>query len=224
MFNVVRPLQVPESLISQRTYKSEDVIVALRAMFHNKCYLCEQDSLADPEVEHFIPHDNDPLLKFGWSNLYYACRRCNGIKSNSHVNLLDCTLSNGNVSDDIIHFAGNAAVGEILIKASNNNPSPEVINTVNLLNDCFNLDNTSLRRVSKESLMEKLLVELGRYLPLRDVLATRLSSQDDIQLAKNSLAIMCADNYPFSIFWKWHILKDVQLRQRFPDLRLELGF
>ncbi|MEH3228459.1 hypothetical protein POU90_23555, partial [Klebsiella pneumoniae] len=93
-----------------------------------------------------------------------------------------------------------------------------------LLNDCFNLENTSLRRVSKESLMEKLLVELGRYLPLRDVLATRLSSQDDIQLAKKSLAIMCADNYPFSIFWKWHILKDVQLRQRFPDLRVELGF
>ncbi|HBT4986517.1 TPA: HNH endonuclease, partial [Klebsiella pneumoniae] len=122
MFNVVRPLQAPESLASQRTYKSEDVIVALRAMFYNKCYLCEQDSLADPEVEHFIPHENDPSLKFGWGNLYYACRRCNGIKSNTHVNLLDCTLSNNNVSDDIIHFAGNAAVGEILIKASNDNP------------------------------------------------------------------------------------------------------
>ncbi|EIX9775491.1 MULTISPECIES: hypothetical protein [Klebsiella pneumoniae complex] len=224
MFNVVRPLQVPPSLALQRTYKSEDVIDALRVMFHNKCYLCEQDSLADPEVEHFVPHNRDPLLKFGWGNLFYACRRCNGIKSNSHVNLLDCTLPNSNVSSEIVHFAGNAAVGEILIRASSNNPSQQVINTVNLINKCFNLDNTSLRKVSKESLMEKLLIELGNYLPLRDVLATRLSTQNDIQSAKNSLAIMCADNYPFSIFWKWHILKDVQLSQRFPNLRTELGF
>lgn len=224
MFNVIRPNQTPTSLALQRSYKEDDVITILRSIFHGKCYLCEQDSLANPEVEHFIPHNKDPVLKFGWENLFYVCRRCNGIKSNRRAPLLNCTNPNVRVFDEIIHFAGNAEVGEVIIRSSSNNPSQETINTVNLINKCFNESNTSLRRVSKESLMEKLLIELNNYRPLRDVLVKRLSPQVKIQEAKDSLSIMCSDDYPFSVFWKWHILKDIQLATRFPNLRNELGF
>ncbi|MCA1174827.1 MULTISPECIES: HNH endonuclease [unclassified Pantoea] len=224
MFNVTRSYPAPTSLALNRTYKDQDVIDALRLIFHDKCYLCEQGSISDPEVEHFVPHNKNKALKFGWDNLFFVCRRCNGIKSTNHINLLDCTVSAINVSDEIVHFAGNADVGEIVIRPHSKNPSVQVENTVLLLSKCFNLENTSLRKISKESLMEKILVELNNFRPLRDVLAQRLSSIESVIAAKQSLAIMCSSNYPFSIFWRWHVISDVILKRRHPNLRQELGF
>lgn len=224
MFNVVRSYPGPASLSRNVSYKDADVIDALRSMFFDKCYLCEQASLSNPEVEHFVPHGDTNALKFGWGNLYYACRRCNGIKSNSHINLLDCTVAGTNVSDEIVHFAGNAEVGEIVVRAASANPSQQTINTVKLLNKCFNGENTALRKVSKESLMEKLLVELNNFRPLRDVLAQRLSPPADILNSKQSLAIMCRSDYPFSVFWRWHLMNDIIVRKNHSNLRAELGF
>lgn len=224
MFSVTRSYPAPSSLALQQSYKDHDVIEALRIIFHDKCYLCEQGSISDPEVEHFVPHNKNLALKFGWNNLFFACRRCNGIKSNNHINLLNCTAVGNNVSDEIVHYAGNAHVGEIIVKAFSENPSAQVLNTVSLLDKCFNLENTSLRRVSKESLIEKILIELNNFRPLRDILAQRLSSQQQIAEAKSTLALMCSSNYPFSIFWRWHLINDVILKRRYPDLRRELGF
>ncbi|HCT7985339.1 TPA: HNH endonuclease [Serratia liquefaciens] len=224
MFNVTRFYPAPNSLALQRSYKERDVIEALRSIFHDKCYMCEQGSISNPEVEHFVPHNKTAVLKYGWDNLFFSCRRCNGIKGNNHINLLDCTISQNNVSDEIIHYAGNADVGEIIVKPSSKNPSVKVLNTVSLLDKCFNLENTSLRKISKESLMEKILVELNNFRPLRDVLAQRLSSPEEVTASKRTLAIMCSVNYPFSIFWRWHLINDVILKVRHPDLRKELGF
>lgn len=224
MFNVVRSYPEPISLARNVSYKDADVIDALRAMFFDKCYLCEQASLSNPEVEHFVPHGHTAALKFGWGNLFYSCRRCNGIKSNSHINLLDCTIVGTNVSEEIVHYAGNAEVGEIVVKAASANPSQQTINTVKLLNKCFNGENTALRKVSKESLMEKLLIELNNFRPLRDVLAQRLSTPDEVQSSKQTLSQMCSVSYPFSTFWKWHLINDILVNRYHPNLRLELGF
>lgn len=224
MFNVTRSYPAPVSLALQKSYKGHDVIESLRIVFHDKCYLCEQGSISDPEVEHFVPHNKTAALKYGWDNLFFSCRRCNGIKSNNHINLLDCTDTVNNVSDEIVHYAGNAHVGEVIVKPFSENPSVQVLNTVSLLDKCFNLENTSLRRVSKESLIEKILIELNNFRPLRDILAQRLSSQEQIAEAKSTLALMCSSNYPFSIFWRWHLINDVILKRRYPDLRGELGF
>ncbi|MBC0855172.1 HNH endonuclease [Pantoea stewartii] len=223
MFNVTRPQPAPLSLALKKSYNDPDVIKALRTMFHSKCYLCEQDSVSNPEVDHFVPHRKVDSLKYGWDNLYYICRRCNGIKSNTHINLLDC-VSVANISDEIEHYAGNAYVGEIIIKASQVSPSQQTLNTIELLMECYNSENTSLREISKESLLEKLLFHLGEFIPLRDVLAKMLSTPEQISHAKSTLALMCRDDYPFSIFWKWHIIKDIKLKQRYPNLRQELGF
>ena len=224
MFNVVRSQPSPSSLARQNSYRGQDVIDALRAMFHNKCYLCEQDSVADPEVEHFQPHNNDPALLYGWDNLYFSCRRCNGLKSNQHVDLLNCTDINLDVFDEIVHYAGNAAMGEVEIRANNPQPSQQTVNTVNLIYKCFNEEGTSLREVSKESLLEKLLEELAEYSKWRTVLASRRSTPQKIQEAKEQLTVMCSISYPFSVFWKWHILEDVIVKRKFPLIRTELGF
>jgi len=224
MFNVVRSQPAPASLARQNSYRGHDVIEALRVMFHNKCYLCEQDSVADPEVEHFRPHNDEPNLLYGWDNLYFSCRRCNSVKSNSHVDLLNCTDANVNVFDEIVHYAGNAAMGEVEVRASKSRPSQQTINTVNLIYKCFNEEGTSLREVSKESLLEKLLDELAEYSKWRTVLASRRSTQQSIQEAKEQLAVMCSIAYPFSVFWKWHLLNDVIVNRKHPLIRAELGF
>lgn len=224
MFNVVRTIPAPASLAAQRDYKGQDVVNALRTMFHSKCYLCEQDSIANPEVEHFIPHNKQPNLMYGWDNLFYACRRCNSIKSNTHVNLLNATDSNVDVFEEIIHFAGNAAVGEIQIVPSSEEPSQETINTAHLIWRCFNESNTSLRDISKESLLESLLDEFSEFLRLRNEMVSKRSIPAVVENAKSRLAMMCSISYPFSVFWKWHILKDIVIDKKFPQIRNELGF
>lgn len=224
MFNVIRSQPAPASLAKEHSYRGQDVIEALRTMFHNKCYLCEQDSVADPEVEHFQPHNDDPKLIYGWDNLYFSCRRCNSVKNNRHVDLLNCADTRIDVFDEIIHYAGNAAMGEVEIRASKPRPSQQTINTVSLLYKCFNEEGTSLREVSKESLLERLLEEFAEYSRWRGVLASRRSTPQKVQEAKEQLAVMCSIAYPFSVFWKWHILKDVIINRKHPSIRVDLGF
>jgi uncharacterized protein (TIGR02646 family) len=224
MFNVIRTQPAPVSLAGQGSYKSLDVIQELQSIFYGKCYLCEQSSLSDPEVEHFQPHGEDPNLKFGWNNLFYSCRRCNGIKSNKHINLLNCTDSKINVFEEIVHYAGNAAVGEVEIKASSDNPSQETVNTIKLLKKCFNEESTALKAVSKESLLERLLDDFNEFMIHRNILANKRSTQKDIALAMDNLSVMCDVDYPFSVFWKWHILNDSTINKKIPTIRVLLSF
>lgn len=224
MFNVQRSIPEPPSLALQKSYKGQDVIDALRAIFHDKCYLCEQDFISSPEVEHFVPHNKIAALKFGWSNLFYSCRRCNSIKINTYTNLLDGSNPQLDVFSEIIHYAGNAAMGEVVIKARSNNPSPETVNSVDLIRKCFNDENTSLRGISKESLLEILLEDYTKFLIFRNVLAYRGSTQREIEDAKEKLSVMCQVQHRFSVFWKWHIIKDVTVNRKFPAIRVELDF
>lgn len=224
MFNVSRPALVPASLARMNNYRGHDVIQALQAMFNGKCYLCEQSPISDPEVEHFEPHGDDPALMYGWNNLFYACRRCNGIKSHTHINLLDCTDQSVDVFSEIIHYAGNAAVGEVEIRASSTNPSVQTINTVNLLKKCFNEETTGLKAVSKESLLERLLEDYNEFMFYRNLLADKRSTNSEVCTAKEKLKNMCSKEYPFSVFWKWHILKDSIVIRKHPLIRTELQF
>ncbi|EMN3918521.1 hypothetical protein REJ49_001282 [Citrobacter farmeri] len=224
MFNVRRTMPAPPSLANHTSYKGQDVIDALRAMFYDKCYLCEQDFISAPEVEHFRPHNNTNALLYGWNNLFYSCRRCNSIKSNIHTGLLDGSDPQNDVFGEIIHYAGNAAMGEVVIKASSLNPSQETINSVNLINKCFNDENTSLKGISKESLLEILLADYSKYLGYRNQLADRGSTPREIQEAKDKLSVMCQVQHRFSVFWKWHVIKDTTVNRKFPNIRGELGF
>jgi len=223
MFNVDRNIPAPACL-SRKIYNHKDVTDALDGLFYGKCYLCEQGDLSDPEIEHFIPHEDDDLLKYKWENLFLSCSRCNSIKSNTHKDLLDCTSNNVSVFDEIIYLAGNAANGKIEIKARRNRPSKQVINTVALLNKCFNSSSTGLRGITKENLMEKLNEEYYYFMGCRMQLVGKRSTVEEVQQAKNKLKPMCKTSYPFSVFWKWHLLTDLRVMKRFPQIRKELGF
>lgn len=61
-----------------RKYRHEQVVNALRAMSHNKCFYCERPlDDGDEQVDHYVEVAVDPTLAFAWRNLYLACKGCN---------------------------------------------------------------------------------------------------------------------------------------------------
>jgi uncharacterized protein (TIGR02646 family) len=221
MFNVIRSIAAPDCL-SHNIYNDPTVTEALKNIFHGKCYLCEQARLSDPEIEHFIPHEGDPGLKYDWNNLFYSCSRCNSIKSNTHLNLLDCSNDEIDVSMEIVHLAPSLSSENVTIRTQQEIVSNETINTIALLNECFNSKNTGLRGITRENLMENLFNYHIKYLISRQTLIAFESTEQQIDHAKASLKAMCKISFPFSIFWRWHIRLDNFLLNEYPNLINEL--
>lgn len=222
MFNVQRIAPAPACL-SNKIYNDVTVVEELKKMFLGKCYLCEQARLTDPEIEHFVPHEGDEILKYDWNNLYYSCSRCNSIKSSTHINLLDCTDLSINVFLEIEHVAPSISSDNVLLRPHNPNPTPQTLNTIILLDKCFNSKNTGLRGITRENLIEKLMEGLSKMLSLRQKITDFDSTDEDIMHCKASMKVMCSDKYPFSVFWKWYVHLDTFMLQVHPNLKQELG-
>ncbi len=74
---------VPTSLLMTKRYNGEDVYAQLIEDQHEKCYICERKLVTDYEIEHFKSENRYPKLVQEWTNLFLACRYCNGKKSDS---------------------------------------------------------------------------------------------------------------------------------------------
>jgi hypothetical protein len=183
--------------------------MALREMFYGKCYLCENE-VSDPVVEHFIPHENDLVKKYDWDNLYYACHRCNGIKGTT-TDILNCCDSMIDVSKAIKCLCPSVPDENIVVKAQYDDIKTK--NTANLLDKCYNDDNTGIRSISRESLHERLFDHYCDFIDHRRILKNRSSSEAEKEKAKELLTKMQHVSYPFSVFWKWHILSDTFLAE-----------
>ncbi|HHQ6627716.1 TPA: HNH endonuclease [Serratia fonticola] len=219
MFNVIRTMPAPECL-SRKIYNDSSVTEALRKIFHDKCYLCERSNLADPEIEHLIPHESkDEKLKYGWHNLFYSCSRCNSIKGSNHKGITDCTDTSLSVFDELSHLMPSVVDEPVKIGIEIPAPWPDrVTKTALLLNECFNLNNTGLRGITRENLLEELFDHYYYFLGCRKTLIDNRSTDAQIDDAKDKLKTMCKVKYPFSVFWKWHIIKDSRLNFLHPDI------
>lgn len=216
MFNVERPAEVPVCLTNGR-YNDREVVDVLIPMFFGKCYLCEQDELSDPEIEHLDPHEGDEAKKLAWENLFLACSRCNSIKSTTHRGLLNCAdpalnafraiacLMPSTPDDDV--QVNNLLVG---------NDSAE--RTVTLLRLCYNSQNTPLRGVTRSVLIEKMFSHYTEFLKLRMTIVSKRSSDAEVDVAKGRLQSMLRIGFPFSVFWRWHLLKDTVLLNKVLDV------
>ena len=83
MIKEKRSTNVPASLLTTKQYNGEDVYAQLLEDQHEKCYICERKLVTDYEIEHFKSENNYPELMQEWTNLFLACRYCNGKKSDS---------------------------------------------------------------------------------------------------------------------------------------------
>ncbi|OGX81684.1 hypothetical protein BEN47_18980 [Hymenobacter lapidarius] len=60
-------------------YRGSDVLRAFDTHFFSKCYLTEQwhGSSYEMDVDHFVPVNQNPALKFDWNNLFPAAHKAN---------------------------------------------------------------------------------------------------------------------------------------------------
>jgi hypothetical protein len=216
MFNVTRPQPGPDC---SKDYRSIEVVRALKTMFYRKCYLCE-DEVSDPVVEHFVAHKGDNKLKYDWNNLFYACHRCNNIKE-THIDSKNLTIHNCSdamidVSRTIKCLCPSIPNNDVIVEAQDTLDKTK--NTFILLDRCYNEDNTGIRGISKEALHEKLFENYCKFIEFRSILRSKDSLQSEKDKAKEHLTIMTDVSYPFSVFWKWHILSDAFLTTQFPNI------
>ena len=72
------PETVPRP-VKPGAYRNSDVLRAFDTHFFSKCYLTEQwhgDS-HEMDVDHFVPVNQDPTLKYDWNNLFPAAHKAN---------------------------------------------------------------------------------------------------------------------------------------------------
>ena len=217
MFSVNRTFPAPPSLSNRTSYNSTDVVTILENIFHGKCYLCESADLHDPEVEHFVPHEGDDNKKYDWANLYYACSRCNSIKSNKHKDILDCCSKEISVAKAMQHGMPSTPDDDIKIVARINNDQTK--KTAELLHDCFNKRNTGIRSITRSALVESLFEHYTEYLNFRLKIISRKSTQSEINDSKERILNMANKSYPHSIFWQWCILEDNKLLTMYPEFK-----
>lgn len=132
MINITRPTEIPTSLetknikdyldkvelwqqnpVSEQpkssiSYRNSDLIEAFDAHFFAKCYLTEKKfhTSWQMEIEHFIPQNERPDLKYTWTNLYPADSDANKMKPNATPNggYLDPCSPTDDVEKEIIYY------------------------------------------------------------------------------------------------------------------------
>jgi uncharacterized protein (TIGR02646 family) len=205
MFKVTRPHPGPNC---SKNYRSKEVVAALQRIFHGKCYLCE-DEVADPVVEHFIPHEGDRVKKYDWNNLYYACHRCNNIKGTTTTELLDCCDVSIDVFKAVKCLSPSVPDDDIIIEPQDTQDKTK--NTAALLKKCYNENNTEIRRISRANLHEKIFDYYTQFITYRMILKSRDSLCAEKNDAQEHIRNMMRISYPFSVFWRWHVLSDSRI-------------
>ena len=133
-------------------YRNADLFDAFDDCFFKKCYLTEQVFFTSwsMDVEHFIPQNERPDLKYEWTNLYPASHDANMMKlRNTPVGgYLDPCDPNDNVENGLFCFLDyeNDAVHFEATDSKN----IKAINTANLLQKLYNGDTLETRRKTTE--------------------------------------------------------------------------
>lgn len=210
--------------ISTGNYRLKDVIEQARKDFHDKCYICESQNVALINVEHFDPHEDTYIdKKFDWNNLFWSCGHCNGIKSNTHINLLNCTVLSENVDIKIkydTNFTARIPKNKVVIEAIDT--TTKTINTINLLqlvyrgecDDPAIKDVTEMRKFQAGAIREELFNELSDFQTnIYKYFTTKNQSQKDL---RQSLIIYALNNgSPFTAFKRYIVRNDAEYFHEF---------
>lgn len=194
------------------SYKEEDVLTQLYDDFHNKCYICESKGIESVNIEHFAPHKKiNPIRKFNWSNLFWACSHCNQIKSATEP-ILNCTIV-GNCIDSSIRYyidddlANNKIMIESFVRTL------EIDNTVQLLINVYT-GTTSQNKFQAREKRNKLYDEVCDFTNI----IQKYMRTEDIKKKSQLLETIkygLSNESPFTAFKRWIIRDNQTLKQEF---------
>ena len=190
-----------ESQKAHGIYNSEDVIFQLKQDFHSKCYLCELKNLTDIEVEHLLPHYNRRIKErvFDWNNLFYACPHCNSIKNNSIYDekILDCCKVDPECLLDHIYQNG-----KVHVRAHDPSTQDEtVLRTAELLENCFEKNNTGIRIVQCQERVNRLAEAMNALYKTLEALKKEPSSKRYLCALRG----MISREYKFAGFIRYYV-------------------
>lgn len=200
-----------EKVKSSGNYNQPEVIDALKLIFNNKCYICENKKITSYNIEHLRPHKDQNIdLKFDWNNLFLTCGHCNNIKSSRYENILDCTEVD---VDELIAFRkeGNFAWDEhIEIKSIVN--STEVDETVDLLKKVYN-GTTAMKKMEAINIKKELRNEIIKF--MNAVNEYWNAEGEDKEDAKYLIIRELKHSSPFAAFKRWIIRDNREILSEF---------
>jgi hypothetical protein len=210
VFNVIRPSEAPESLLSQSRYDGEDVYKVLSDIFFKKCYICETKEPHDINIEHFYAHQGNVQKKYEWRNLYLACSRCNNIKNANYNNMLDCCDSSYKVFRAIKHVPPTTPSAKSLILVPMNDDE-RTISTHQLLDKVYNSDHTINKKVSSVFLRQKIFTQYNLLLDQINKYFAPVALESEKTIAIERIKILIDKSAPYSAFIRWCVLEDTEL-------------
>lgn len=189
---------------SSGTYNTDEVNDALQEIFHGKCYICENKDVSSWQIEHLIPHKEDPALKFDWDNLFLSCAHCNNTKLGKYDPILDCTQIE---PDEYIAFRKVGYFGtDETLEFEALNQLPETQNTCALLEDVY-YGHTPQKRAEARFIRKKLRDELTKFKNyVRDYADAAGSQKDELFC---TIQKELKGNSPFAAFKRW-LIRDHQ--------------
>lgn len=214
MFNVTRRETSPESL-NGKSWRGKDVAEALRIDFLDKCYLCESKETLSFNIEHFDAHKGDEDKKYEWTNLFFACARCNNFKG-TRANILDCTDPAIDTLRLIKHTPPTTPYSQtIVIEPMSNHP--QVIETADLIREIFNLDDTGNRMVAGAYLRKKVFRRYYELLRHINTYEDDYSLQKDKDQALDHIKNLMSKKHEYSAFLRWAVLDSPELARLVVD-------
>lgn len=195
--------------MSDSGYNIGVVTDAIVAMFHEKCYICENKCLVSMSIDHLVPHRNDRDLKYDYDNLFLSCTHCNNIKGARYDKILDCTKVK--VDDKIAFRAkGNILTGRQYYAEALENDS-RVLETANLVNEVYT-GNTCQKRFEAKNIIKLLNDE---YVNFRSLLRDYKNSMGQIKEDSYYCIVReLREDSSFAGFKRW-VIKDSQ--EEYPE-------
>lgn len=192
------------------SYNTENVNMALRDIFHGKCYICENKKATSYQIEHLIPYKGNIDLKYKWDNLFWVCAHCNNIKLDKYNPIIDCTKED---VETLIAFRKEGYFGEQEeLVFTPLKESKEVENTIELLYDAYY--GTTLQKKMEAKILRKLLREnlsmFKNY--VREYYEAEGSEKEDLELL---LKRELRDSSEFTAFKRWLIYDN----ERYSELK-----
>jgi len=210
MFNIVRKYPAPLSLASKVRYDSDDVLLDLKEIFFNKCYLCESKDPQSVNVEHFDPHQGDVNKKFNWDNLFFACARCNNIKLAKFKNIINCSDPNTSAWQLIKLLPPRSPGGNVEVFAMNANAS--TLETRRLLDDIYNSEEKSMnKRMTARYLRKSIYAKVRRFLDYAERYYNDETPAENRREALATMKEMMLSKQEFSAFLRWITMDDKDL-------------
>jgi len=142
----------------EEDYRSNVVFNMLIEDCHSKCYICEDTVYTAPNIDHRVPHKNDPLLKYDWNNIFLACSHCNNTKLGRFEGIIDPSKVDPENYIELELGVDSELREYVHIRKIDGGDDVDI--TIDLLNAVYNGIKTEMKKYACQQLKNKILHEI----------------------------------------------------------------